>query len=168
MAKQKSAARTVGTPALVALADAGVEHAARAYEHDPRRKLGHGLEAAAALGVEPARVFKTLVTTIDATLTVAVVPVTTTVGALVVLSVALTASWAWATDNVAHAPATAIVIRRRWTGSLENVFKFRCILSPYCIEKPGGATSTGYRLNLVHCCDKFGNFRIGETLPLVN
>src|SRR5665647_2131858 len=52
MAKQKSAARTVGTPALVALADAGVEHAARAYEHDPRRKLGYGLEAAAALGVE--------------------------------------------------------------------------------------------------------------------
>src|SRR5674536_235508 len=53
MAKQKSAARTVGTPALVALADAGVEHAARAYEHDPRRELGYGLEAAAALGVEP-------------------------------------------------------------------------------------------------------------------
>jgi hypothetical protein len=58
-------------------------------------------------------------------------PVTTTVGALVVLSVGLAASCAWAIDKVAQAPATAILIRRRRTGSLENVFKVRCILSPY-------------------------------------
>jgi len=67
-----------GTPALVALASAGVPHTAHAYEHDPASTLGYGLEAAHALGVEPDRVFKTLLTTVDGHLVVAVVPVTTT------------------------------------------------------------------------------------------
>ncbi|HEY0187238.1 MAG TPA: Cys-tRNA(Pro) deacylase [Cellulomonas sp.] len=65
-----------GTPALHALAEAGVPHTAHAYEHDPACALGYGLEAAQVLGVEPERVFKTLMTTVDGTLTVAVVPVT--------------------------------------------------------------------------------------------
>lgn len=64
------------TPALTALAAAGVPHTARTYEHDPASTLGYGLEAAQALGVDPERVFKTLMTTVDGTLTVAVVPVT--------------------------------------------------------------------------------------------
>lgn len=67
-----------GTPALVALAAAGVAHTAHAYEHDPASTLGYGLEAAHALGVEPERVFKTLLTNVDGHLVVAVVPVTTT------------------------------------------------------------------------------------------
>lgn len=65
-----------GTPALVALAAAGVAHTVHPYEHDPSSTLGYGLEAAAVLGVEPERVFKTLMTSVDGTLTVAVVPVT--------------------------------------------------------------------------------------------
>ena len=65
-----------GTPALVALTAAGVEHTAHAYEHDPQSDLGYGLEAAQALGVPPEQVFKTLMTTVDGVLTVAVVPVT--------------------------------------------------------------------------------------------
>ncbi|WP_448072839.1 Cys-tRNA(Pro) deacylase [Georgenia yuyongxinii] len=73
MAKKNSPA---GTPALLALARAGVAHAVRAYEHDPRSGLGLGEEAAVALGVDPARVFKTLVAAVDGKLTVAVVPVT--------------------------------------------------------------------------------------------
>ena len=64
-----------GTPALVALDAAGVAHTVHRYEHDPSSGLGYGLEAAAVLGIEPERVFKTLVTSIDGTLTVAVVPV---------------------------------------------------------------------------------------------
>jgi Cys-tRNA(Pro)/Cys-tRNA(Cys) deacylase len=64
-----------GTPALVALDGAGVAHTVHRYEHDPASGLGYGLEAAAALGIEPARVFKTLVVSVDGTLTVAVVPV---------------------------------------------------------------------------------------------
>ena len=67
-----------GTPALVALATAGIAHTAHAYEHDPATPLGYGLEAAHALGVEPERVFKTLLTNVDGRLVVAVVPVTTT------------------------------------------------------------------------------------------
>ena len=46
----------------------------RPYEHDPRAE-SFGLEAAAALGVEPARVYKTLLASVDGTLTVAIVPV---------------------------------------------------------------------------------------------
>ena len=65
-----------GTPALVALAAAGVAHTAHPYEHDPASDVGYGLEAAQALGVPPEQVFKTLMTSVDGALTVAVVPVT--------------------------------------------------------------------------------------------
>ncbi|WP_454051438.1 Cys-tRNA(Pro) deacylase [Cellulomonas sp. Marseille-Q8402] len=65
-----------GTPALVALAAAGVPHTAHPYEHDPGSTVGYGLEAAEVLGVEPERVFKTLMASVDGELTVAVVPVT--------------------------------------------------------------------------------------------
>lgn len=44
------------------------------YEHDPQHG-SYGLEASAALGVPPERVFKTLVADVDDKLTVAVVPV---------------------------------------------------------------------------------------------
>ena len=47
-----------GTPATVALDRAGVEYEVRAYHHDPAASFG--LEAAEALGVDPARVLKTL------------------------------------------------------------------------------------------------------------
>lgn len=64
------------TPAIAALVAAGVPHTVRAYEHDPASELSYGLEAAAALGVDGAQVFKTLcVQTADA-LALAVVPVT--------------------------------------------------------------------------------------------
>lgn len=65
-----------GTPALVALAAAGVPHTAHPYEHDAANDVGYGLEAAQVLGVPPEQVFKTLMTVVDGTLTVAVVPVT--------------------------------------------------------------------------------------------
>lgn len=71
----------VGTPATVLLAAQKVAHTVRAYEHDPRareRGLSYGEEAALALGVEPERVFKTLVADVDGALTVAVVPVDAT------------------------------------------------------------------------------------------
>jgi Cys-tRNA(Pro)/Cys-tRNA(Cys) deacylase len=64
-----------GTPAMVALAKAGVAYTVHPYDHDPRA-TSYGLEAAQALGVQPARVFKTLVTDVDGRLVVAVVPVT--------------------------------------------------------------------------------------------
>ena len=49
------------------------------YAHDARaqaRGQSYGLEAASALGLDPARVFKTLVASVDGRLVVAIVPVT--------------------------------------------------------------------------------------------
>ena len=65
---------STGTPATVALTRAGIAFQARAYEHDPAA-ASYGLEAAEALAVEPARVFKTLLVQTDAGLAVGVVPV---------------------------------------------------------------------------------------------
>jgi Cys-tRNA(Pro)/Cys-tRNA(Cys) deacylase len=65
---------TGGTPATVALDRAGVSYTVRAYEHDPAA-TSYGLEAAAALGVEPERVFKTLLVETDRGLGVGIVPV---------------------------------------------------------------------------------------------
>jgi len=72
MAKRTDA--SAGTPATVALARAGVAYTARAYEHDPRAGA-YGLEAAEKLGVDPARVFKTLLAHVDGELAVGIVPV---------------------------------------------------------------------------------------------
>lgn len=63
-----------GTPATVALSDAGVAFSVHAYDHDPRAD-SFGLEAAAALGLDPDRVYKTLMASADGRLAVAVVPV---------------------------------------------------------------------------------------------
>ena len=71
MAKRKTPG---GTPATVALGAAGIAYEVRAYEHDPRA-ASYGLEAAEALGVDPARVFKTLLASLDGRLVVGIVPV---------------------------------------------------------------------------------------------
>lgn len=71
------ARRTIGarsTPALAALSDAGIAFTAHPYHHDAGVS-SYGLEAAEALGVEPSRVFKTLMVNVDGSLAVAVVPV---------------------------------------------------------------------------------------------
>jgi Cys-tRNA(Pro)/Cys-tRNA(Cys) deacylase len=62
------------TRAVAALEAARVAHAVHRYEHDPTSG-SYGLEAAEAMGVDPGRVFKTLVAAVDGTLVVAVVPV---------------------------------------------------------------------------------------------
>ena len=46
----------------------------RAYDHDPR-STSYGTEAAEALGADPARVFKTLLASLDGKLVVGIVPV---------------------------------------------------------------------------------------------
>jgi Cys-tRNA(Pro)/Cys-tRNA(Cys) deacylase len=62
------------TPAVVAAERAGIDFALHEYEHDPAAE-SYGLEAAEKLGVDPARVFKTLVVSVDGELAVACVPV---------------------------------------------------------------------------------------------
>ena len=63
-----------GTPAIVAAERAGIAFTVHEYAHDPKA-ASYGLEAAEKLGVDPARVFKTLVADVDGTLMVAIVPV---------------------------------------------------------------------------------------------
>jgi Cys-tRNA(Pro)/Cys-tRNA(Cys) deacylase len=63
-----------GTPATVALTRAGVTFTEHAYEHDPGAS-SYGSEAAAVLGLDPARVFKTLFVSVDSRLVVGIVPV---------------------------------------------------------------------------------------------
>lgn len=70
----KKARTPGGTPATVALTAAGIAFEVRTYEHDPRA-VSYGLEAAAALGTEPERVFKTLLASLDGRLVVGIVPV---------------------------------------------------------------------------------------------
>ena len=92
----KKARGAGGTPATVALSAAGIAFEVRAYEHDSlltdrslrrasnARHEGYGLEAAEALDVDPARVFKTLLASLDPStgsgqrgaLVVGIVPVT--------------------------------------------------------------------------------------------
>jgi Cys-tRNA(Pro)/Cys-tRNA(Cys) deacylase len=63
-----------GTAATELLTRQGVAYSVHSYEHDPRHG-SYGAEASAALGVEPGRVFKTLIADVDGGLTVGVVPV---------------------------------------------------------------------------------------------
>ena len=77
---------TGGTPALSALERAGLPHRTHPYEapgtphgssdgRAPLRSVSYGTEAAAALGLDPRRVFKTLVAEVDGTAVLAMVPV---------------------------------------------------------------------------------------------
>ena len=68
-----------GTRAIDAARRAGVAHTVHEYAHDARSSLqaggrGYALEAVEALGLDPARVFKTIVVAVDGRLGLAVVP----------------------------------------------------------------------------------------------
>lgn len=72
---------TPSTPAVALLLQAGIAHRVREYAPPERHgrardeRPDYGLEAAAALGVEPGRMGKTLIATVDGALVAAVVPV---------------------------------------------------------------------------------------------
>ena len=76
MSKHAAKHAHASTPAVAALVAAEIEHTLHAYEHDPANDVGYGLEAAAALGVDPEQVFKTLCAYVDGKLCVGIVPVT--------------------------------------------------------------------------------------------
>jgi Cys-tRNA(Pro)/Cys-tRNA(Cys) deacylase len=73
MAKKSNSASPT-TAATVALARAGVTFVPHAYTHDPA-VTDFGAEAASVLGIDPARVFKTLMVDGDAGLGIGIVPV---------------------------------------------------------------------------------------------
>lgn len=66
--------RGAGTPATVILAQAGISFTVHTYVHDKAQR-GFGEEAAAALNLDPAEVFKTLIVDVDELPTMAIVPV---------------------------------------------------------------------------------------------
>lgn len=72
--KPKPGKSGAATPAMRALHDSGVAFAVHEYSHDPD-ETAFGLEAASSLGLEPQRVFKTLVAQADGELVVACLPV---------------------------------------------------------------------------------------------
>ena len=61
------------TPATRAARAAGIEFSVHEYAHDPRAE-SYALEAAAALALDPAVVFKTLVVDLDGRLAVCLIP----------------------------------------------------------------------------------------------
>jgi Cys-tRNA(Pro)/Cys-tRNA(Cys) deacylase len=67
--------KAAGTPATVLLGAEQVPHGLHPYEV-PADAQNYGALVAAALGVAPAQLFKTLIAEVDGALTVAVVPVT--------------------------------------------------------------------------------------------
>jgi Cys-tRNA(Pro)/Cys-tRNA(Cys) deacylase len=103
--------RGAATPATTALARAGVPHAVRAYAHDAgvSGEIGYGAEAAAALGVPPGQVLKTLVVAVDGELAVAVVPVDARL-ALKAVATALGGKHAVMADPAAAQRATGYVV----------------------------------------------------------
>lgn len=72
---RKNAAQ--GTPATAALTAAGVPFVLHPYTHDPSA-ASYGAEAAEVLGIDPARVFKTLMVEVEGKLAVGIVPVSGT------------------------------------------------------------------------------------------
>ncbi|SFP33561.1 Cys-tRNA(Pro)/Cys-tRNA(Cys) deacylase [Amycolatopsis arida] len=97
-----------GTPATALLAKRKVAHTLHAYEHDPRHE-SYGTEAAEALGLDPDRVFKTLVAEVDGRLTVGVVPITAQLD-LKALAAAVGGKKARLADPAAAQRATGYVV----------------------------------------------------------
>lgn len=100
--------RSPATQATLALTRAGVGFTPHTYEHDPRA-TSYGLEAAQALGIDPARVLKTLMAEVDGRLAVAVVPVAGQLD-LKALARELGSSRAAMADPAAAARATGYVV----------------------------------------------------------
>jgi Cys-tRNA(Pro)/Cys-tRNA(Cys) deacylase len=97
-----------GTPGTVALDRAGVAYTLHPYAHDPQSSH-FGDEAAAALGVDRSRIFKTLVADAGGELVVAVVPVAAQLD-LKALAAAVGSKRAALADPAAAARTTGYVV----------------------------------------------------------
>lgn len=130
-----------GTPATVALTRAGIAFTLHEYAHDPRAE-SYGLEAAAALGLDPARVFKTLMANADQRLAVAVVPVAGQLD-LKAFARALGASRASMADRAAAERATGYVV-----GGISPIGQKRAhptVLDSSALDQPTIYVSAGRR-----------------------
>lgn len=96
------------TPATAQLHREGIPFTTHTYVHDPRAE-SFGMEAAELLGLEPARVFKTLMVEVDGALVVGIVPVTGTLD-LKALAAALGGKRAQMADPALAQRATGYVL----------------------------------------------------------
>jgi Cys-tRNA(Pro)/Cys-tRNA(Cys) deacylase len=97
-----------GTPATALLGRERIPHTLHPYDHDPRSQA-YGEEAAAALGIDPGRIFKTLIASVDGALACAVVPVAGRLD-LKAFAAALGGKRAELADPAAAARATGYVV----------------------------------------------------------
>ena len=97
-----------GTPATALLSKQQIAFTLHPYDHDPRSQA-YGEEAAAALGVDPGRIFKTLIASVDGKLACAVVPVAARLD-LKAFAAALGGKRAELADPAAAARATGYVV----------------------------------------------------------
>jgi len=97
-----------GTPATAALTAAGVPFVLHPYTHDPSA-ASYGAEAAEALGIDPSRVFKTLMVEVEGRLAVGIVPVSGTLD-LKAMAAALGAKKAAMADPAAAQRRTGYVL----------------------------------------------------------
>lgn len=95
------------TPAINAAKQAGIVFRIHEYAHDPAA-ASYGTEAAEKLGIDAARVFKTLVADVDGKLAVGIVPVAATLN-LKALAAALQGKRADMADMAAAERATGYV-----------------------------------------------------------
>jgi Cys-tRNA(Pro)/Cys-tRNA(Cys) deacylase len=121
------------TPALGALARAGVEHRVHTYDHDPAAP-SFGREAAEALGVEPGRVYKTLVAKVGDGLVVALVPVLGSLD-LKALAAALGAKRAELADPAVAERTTGYVV-----GAISPLGQKKRL--PTVVDESAGASAT--------------------------
>lgn len=137
MAKMSSG----GTPATVALARAGIAFTLHEYPHDPR-VVRFGQEAADLLGLDPGRVFKTLVADVDGALAVAVVPVSGQLD-LKALARALAGSRASMADRAAVERATGYLVGG--ISPLGQRRRLRIVVDRSALDHPTVFVSAGRR-----------------------
>jgi Cys-tRNA(Pro)/Cys-tRNA(Cys) deacylase len=97
-----------GTPATTLLSKQKIAFTLHPYDHDPRAEA-YGDEAAAALGIDAARIFKTLIASVDGKLACAVVPVAARLD-LKAFAAAVGGKRAELADPAAAARATGYVV----------------------------------------------------------
>jgi Cys-tRNA(Pro)/Cys-tRNA(Cys) deacylase len=130
-----------GTPAIQALTRAKIPFTVHEYAHDPAHP-SYGVEAAEALGVTPDRVFKTLVTEVDGTLAVGVVPVTGSLN-LKALAAAVGGKRAAMADPAAAERATGYV--RGGISPLGQRRRLRTVIDESALAHPTVYVSAGRR-----------------------
>jgi Cys-tRNA(Pro)/Cys-tRNA(Cys) deacylase len=141
MARVGGRRQRVGTPATLALERAGVAFTVHAYDHDPR-STSYGLEAAEALGLDPAQVFKTLLADVDGELVVAVVPVSGQLD-LKALATAVGGKKAAMADPTAAERATGYVVGG--ISPLGQRRRLRTVLDTGALAQPTVYVSAGRR-----------------------